>query len=152
MANRSINEKSEKDEKERDKTEEKSVEEKYRRDPLGAYTWGAILVWAGLVFLADNLGWLNNLTFVPLFPGIMQILRPGAWALVMLGAGLILLVEAAIRLLVPTYRTSVTGTLILAIIAISIGLGNLVTWAYIWPLILIVLGLSILLRGMRRKQ
>ena len=48
------------DEKEQEKREEKSPEEKnweekYRRDPLGSVIWACILIWAGLVFLADNL-------------------------------------------------------------------------------------------------
>jgi hypothetical protein len=62
-----MNEKDEKfNEKEMQKQEEKSAEEKtayeksyeekYRRDPLGTLIWAIILIWAGLVWLANNFG------------------------------------------------------------------------------------------------
>ena len=62
-----MDEKQEKsDEKELEKqeeksTDEKSYEEKYRRDPLGAVVWALILIWAGLVLLAQNMGTLDKL-------------------------------------------------------------------------------------------
>ena len=59
MENRPYHEQEEKD---IDKVEEKSAEEKWRRDPLGSITWAVILIWAGLVLLADNLGMLKAFT------------------------------------------------------------------------------------------
>ena len=61
-----MDEKQEKfDEKELEKQEEKSADEKnydekYRRDPLGSIVWALILIWVGLVLLAQNMGYLNN--------------------------------------------------------------------------------------------
>ena len=53
------------DEKEREKQDEKSEEktwdEKWQRDPLTVVAWAAIFIWAGLVFLASNLGILDAL-------------------------------------------------------------------------------------------
>jgi LiaF transmembrane domain len=134
------------DEKELRKREEKSAEEKqwdekYRRDPLGALVWPLILIWAGVVFLAANMGLLDRLI------GAAGVFSTSAWSLVLFGAGIIVLVEVGVRLLVPEYRRPITGSLILAIILIGLGLGELTNWAIIWPLILIILGLSILLRG-----
>ncbi len=40
---------------------EKNYEEKYRRDPLGSIVWAAILIWCGLVFLANNLGFMDKI-------------------------------------------------------------------------------------------
>ena len=54
-----------------------------------------------------------------------------------------------IRLAVPDYRRPVMGTFILSIVLIGISLGS---WDLIWPFILIVVGVSILLRGIFRKQ
>ena len=151
-----MDEKQEKfDEKEMEKHEEKSAdeknyEEKYRRDPLGAMIWAVILIWAGLVMLASNLGFLDQLGFRfsdSAFP--FEFPFADAWGLFFIGAGLILLVEIAIRMLIPTYRRPVMGTFILAIVFFGIGLGN---WELIWPLIIIAIGLSLILRGFFRGR
>ncbi len=134
MTNRQVQEKEEKLEKQEEK-EEKSWDEKWRRDPLSAAIWAGILVWAGLVFLADNLGLL------------IRVERLDAWGLISIGAGLLVLLEVVVRSLVPTYRRSVTGTLIFGIFLLGIGLGNLIGWGIIWPVVLIIIGLSILVRG-----
>jgi hypothetical protein len=154
-----MNEKDEKfNEKEMQKQEEKSAEEKtayeksyeekYRRDPLGTLIWAIILIWAGLVWLANNFGFLDRIRFrfsrLPFeFP-----FRTEVWTVFFLGAGVILLIEVLIRLTVPEYRRPVTGTFILAVIFFGIGIGN---WGLIWPLVLIVIGAVILLRGIFKR-
>ena len=62
------------------------------------------------------------------------------------GAGVILLLEVLARLLIPAYRRPVTGTIILAFVFIGIGLGNLISWNVVWPIILIAICLSIVVR------
>ena len=64
------------DEKDREKREEKSSqekswEEKYRRDPVSSVVWAGVLVWAGLVLLASNLGFFGG------FLGEGEIQFPG---------------------------------------------------------------------------
>ena len=145
MSDRQFNEKEEKEEKERSKHDEKTAEEKWRRDPLGSIVWALILIWAGLVLLANNLGLLGWLPFT-------QAEDFGIISLILIGAGSILLLEVAIRLLVPDYRQPVVGTLILALILIGIGLGDLISWDLIWPVILIARGLYFLLRGTFRRR
>jgi len=136
MSERQRHEKEEKEEKH----EEKSREEKWRRDPLSGMVWAGILIWAGLVLLGDNLGVLARFE------------RLEAWAVILIGAGLILLLEVVVRLLVPAYRRAVTGTLILGLILIGAGLGELVSWNVIGPLILILLGAFILVRVMLGRR
>lgn len=142
------------EEKDREKREEKSADEKYRRDPLGAIIWALILIWAGLVLLADNLGYLDQVrtALAVESPAWLERIGAGAWPLIFIGAGVILLIEVLIRLLVPAYRRSVTGTIIVAVIFIGIGLGNLTNWYIIWPLILIAIGLSIIFRAFTRRS
>ncbi len=145
------------DEKHEKTSEEKNWDEKYRRDPLGTIVWAVIFIWAGLVFLASNLGFLDAMLKWPIrFPGMHM---PGmgwmsglldAWPLVLLGAGVILLLEVLIRLFVPTYRQPIFGTLVFAIILISVALGDLINWGVLWAVLLIGLGVSIILRGMRK--
>ena len=142
------------DEKEMEKQDEKSPqekswEEKGRNDPVGAITWAAILIWAGVVLLAGNLGLLGRFGGgLPGLPGI-QI---KAWPVILMGAGVILLIEALVRYALPDYRRPVGGNIFLAAILIGIGLGDIYGWNIVWPLILIGLGLSVLLRGSWRKQ
>ncbi|MGD2103983.1 MAG: hypothetical protein PVJ55_02565 [Anaerolineae bacterium] len=130
----------EKAEKEREKHEKENMtlDEKWRRDPLSAAVWAVILIWAGLVLLADNLGFFGAWEWVE------------AWGLILTGAGLIVLLEAALRLIVPAYRRPIGGTLIWGAILLGLGLGNLVGASIAWPLILIAIGVGLLLRGLLR--
>ena len=146
------------DEKDREKreeksSEEKSSEEKWQRDPLSAVIWALILIWAGLVFLMDNLGILDSIqTSGGMIPGVDIEVDLGPWAIILTGAGVIVLLEALIRVLVPAYRRPVGGTIVFGFILIGIGLGNLLNWSLVFPLILIGLGLSIILRGFMRPR
>jgi hypothetical protein len=151
MGNSSYNEK---DEKDVDKHEEKSAEEKWRRDPLGSITWAAILIWAGLVLLADNLGMLKAFTlpFYQILPERLLWLNPEVWSVILIGAGLIVLIEVVLRLLVPALRRHVGGNLVLAAILIGAGLGNIYGWNLVWPFVLIAIGIGFLLRGFTRRQ
>ena len=128
--------------KEEEKQEEKQ-DEKWRRDPLSAIVWAGILIWAGLALLGDNMGLWDNLT----------ILGSGVegWSIAFLGAGLIVLGEVVIRLLMPTYRRGVGGSLVFAAILLGVGLGEIVSWDLIGPLILIAIGVSVLFRGFFRR-
>ncbi len=73
-----------------------------------------------------------------------------AWQLAFTGAGAILLLEAVMRLIVPAYRQPVVGTVILGFVFLSIGLGELVNFGVLFAAGIIVVGLSLLLRGLRR--
>jgi Na+/melibiose symporter-like transporter len=130
------------EEKQHEKEDEKRQEEKWRRDPLGAVLWAAVLIWAGLVLLAINTGYLDTIGL----PGL------DAWPLIFIGAGVIVLVGVVIRLAVPTYRRAVVGTIIWGLILVGIGLGGLYGWDVIWPLIVIAIGLSILVGGLTRRR
>lgn len=135
------------EEKQREKQDEKSWDEKWRRDPLSAITWALVLIWAGLVFLADNLGMLSQLhlriAYVPNAPFV----GAGAWPLILLGAGVLVLLQALVRVLVPAYRRPITGTLIWGVILIGVGSSDFIGWNIVWPVILILAGALLLLRG-----
>ena len=130
---------SEKQEKEEEK-QEMSWDEKWRRDPLSAAAWALVFIWGGLVLLAGNLG---------LFDGIEMI---DGWDLFFAGAGLILLGEVALRLLVPAYSGPVIGTIIIAAVFLAIGLGGLLNWGAIWGLVIIAAGIYVLFTALRRGQ
>ncbi|MGE5225065.1 MAG: hypothetical protein ACM3PY_21730 [Omnitrophica WOR_2 bacterium] len=132
------------DEKEMEKRdekapEEKNWEEKWRRDPLNAIVWAVIFIWAGFVLLVFNLG-------------LVFIGGADAWSVILVGAGLIVLIEIAVRLLIPAYRRPISGSLIFAVILIGIGLGSIFGWNIVWPLILVAIGISIIVRGLFRQR
>ncbi len=131
------------EEKQHEKMGEKTWEEKHRSDPLSRLIWAGILIWAGVVLLANNLGILRD---IPLLGGM------SAWSLVFAGAGLIILVEVLIRLVVPEYSGPVIGSLIIALVLLGIGLDDLVGWSIVWPTIVIGVGVVILFRALVRKE
>lgn len=142
----------EKDEKEMAKHDEKAEE----RDLLSSITWALILIWAGLVFLATNLGWFEQIGITIDQSWVFRSLEDwdtfGVWNLVALGAGALILLEALARLLLPDYRRHIGGTLIVAAVFIGIGLGGWFSWSYLWPLILIAVGLNVLITGITRSR
>lgn len=158
MAEKNVNEKDEKQMDEKDEKELLKHDEKVEeRDTLSSIVWAAILIWAGLVFLAVNSGWLDRVLsagFIAKYlPKGMEVFEPGVWGIIMLGAGVILLVEVVIRLLVPQFHKHLGGTLVVSAIFIAVGLGNFLgNWELIWPFMLIALGASILLGWLLRKK
>lgn len=149
----------EKDEKQFDEKDEKEVlkhEEKVEQhDQLGSVIWAAILIWAGLVFLAFNTGWIDRIFEMDFFnrilPKGMEMFEPGVWSIIMLGAGILLIAETILRLIVPQFHRYIGGSLIMGIVFLSIGLGNFFGWDLVWPIVLIAVGISVLVGGMLRK-
>jgi hypothetical protein len=112
--------------------------ERTRSDSLDSIVWAVSFIWAGAVILAYNLG-------VPFaIPTEAQ-----AWSVFFLGAAAFVLIEVAVRLFVPAYRTSVVGELIWAGVLIALGTGSL---AVLVPLILIAIGVSIVRDILRKSE
>jgi hypothetical protein len=145
MADRHHSEKPEKQDEKQDEKhgkDEKSTDEKWRRDPLGAVIWALILIWAGVVFLVQNLGLLPVERF-----GLI-----GTWGAILVGAGVLLLLEVLVRVLIPEYRRPVVGTLILAFVLIGVGLGQLANWGVLWGVALVIIGAAVLVGGLMRRR
>jgi len=139
----------EKTEEKYEKEDEKN-REKRDRDPLSTLAWALILIWAGVVFLASNLGWLDQIDSV--LPEGFEFVGWTNWSLIFLGAGVIVFIEALIRLFVPAYRSSTGGSFFLAAIFLGIGLSGLFGWELVWPFVLIALGLSTLASALVRSR
>ncbi len=147
MSERRRNEKEEKEEEKRNEKDEKnrqekSWDEKWGRDIVTALSWSAVFIWAGLVFLRSNLN---------LFPALKGW---GDWSLIFFGSGIILLLQAFIRLLLPAYRRPLMGTIIFGLILLGVGAGlsGVIGWSIVWPIILIILGLLIVVRSIGGKR
>jgi len=76
----------------------------------------------------------------------------GAWTAIFLAAGLILLLEVALRLVIPAYRRPVSGTLVFAFILLGIGLGGFFGWNVTGAVVLIAIGVAIILGGLLRGR
>ena len=95
-------------------------------DVLSSLVWAAILIWAGAVFLVNN---LNLLESIPL----LSLMEP--WSLILSGVGIILLTEVLLRTLLPEYSTS-RGNLIWGLIILGLGLRNVIGSELLWPMLL----------------
>lgn len=124
-------------------------------DMLSSITFALILIWSGIVFLASNFGWFDLLGIsVDMswkFRSFENWNSFGVWNLIALGAGGIILVEALLRLIIPKYRRKVGSALITVAVFIGIGLGGWYSWSYLWPLVLIAIGINMLITGVTRK-
>jgi cation transport ATPase len=140
MSERPRHEKNEKEEEKRREKEEKSWEEKWQRDPISVVVWALIFLWAGLVLLGNNLGISSNFTWW------------NSWALIFAGAGVLAIIGALIRLAVPGYRRPIAGTFIIGIVFLGIGLGEIIGWSVVWPIVLIAIALLILVFGFRARR
>jgi hypothetical protein len=142
----------EKNEKELEKHDEKTEE----RDRLSSIAWAFALMWAGLVFLASNMGWFEQLGLdVNTRWGFMPLANWrsfGVWNLIAIGAGAIFLIEAVARLVLPAYRRDIVGSFIGAAVLLMLGFGGWINWQIIWPFLVIIAGISILISGTRRQR
>jgi hypothetical protein len=144
------------DEKQAEKDMQKH-EEKDDQDLLNSVVGAAILIWAGVLLLANNLGFLNVFTDLleqlpirrSFLPFDLPFISLEGLQVFFLGAGVILLAEFLLRLLLPAYRRRTFGPLIGMVVFFSLGLGS---WELVGPLVLIAIGLSVLVGGFFRRR
>jgi fatty acid desaturase len=128
----------EKREKEDEKRTEKQSGEKWVRDPIRGISLGIILIWGGIVAYLS----VGNIVTASWWQG---------WSVFLAGTGVILLIKAAVRLM-PEYRRPAGGTVIIGIILLGVGIGDIVGWNYTWPVILIVIGAILIARIFFRRR
>lgn len=122
---------------------------KHPQDILANSIWGLIFIWAGTILLANNLGWLKAwLEHLPFGASTsLPHLSFGAWSLVSLGAGFLLLFEIVLRWIVPSLRKPWIGKLIFSLLLICVGLDGIISWLVILPAFLVLAGFLMVLRG-----
>jgi len=108
------------------------IKEGDRIDAVGwaaGFLWGALVILAGTTGLAANYAWWDG------------------WSVFFTGAGIIVLVGAAVRWLVPGFRRSFVADLVFGSVLLAVGLGDLVPWEWILPVVMIAVAIAILRRG-----
>jgi hypothetical protein len=106
-------------------------------DPINRVVWAALLMMAGVVLLADQLGKL------PSYP------NAGAWDWIMLGAGAVLLLAELVRAVSGDYGRPSGWILIAGVALIGVGASAVfgVSMALLWPAALIAVGIVLLARN-----
>lgn len=125
-------------EKEDEKKDEKRWEEKYHQDALSSVTWALVLIWLGVVFLANALGWWTWFWKVE--------------AMAIGGVGVIVLIVALLRLVMPQFRIPVTGSLILGLVFLGVAFWIQFGAVWFWPVVLIAVGAVFLVRSLSRRK
>lgn len=122
---------------------EKSWDEKWRRDPINATSWAAVFIWAGLGLIAETTGW---------GPDTFSWWK--TWAIILAGAGVIFILAALVRLAFPEHRRPITGNMIVGLILLAVGLGDLTSWGWgtLGAILFIGIGVIIILTGIFRRR
>jgi hypothetical protein len=102
------------------------------RQRLRQMWWAAVLVWAGVVLGADNMGLL------PRFGDV------GAWSWIFLGAGILGILGAVYRVTTPSAPKPATWDWVWSAFCLIIGMGGFTTRENSWPLALVLIGGAIL--------
>lgn len=124
---------------------------KHRSDRLSSLTWALILIWAGLVFMAANIGWLDALRTSVILPEGFTIAGMTTWSVIFLGAGVLIFIEALVRTFSKAYRSSTGGSYVLAAVFLGLGLSTIFGWQAVWPFVLIAMGFSALIGALVRR-
>ncbi len=101
-------------------------------DPLNWFTGALILIWAGFVLLFKNMG------------EVLGVEPENASAWILTGAGVLLWLEAILRLAIPKYRRWVGERVIMGMIFVIVGLGEVVEIS-LWPVLLVAIGIAMML-------
>ncbi len=125
------------EDKENQEKESNPEEKKHKNDPLSGMTGGLILILLGVLFLLTTMDYISWGDW---------------WKLFLMGLGVILILEAIIRSVSPSYRKDIRGKLIGGFVLIFIGGSFVIGWSNWWPLILIAVGVGILLSSLWKAK
>jgi hypothetical protein len=124
-----------------EKSEKGEKHEKHEKhepgDRTGPLVGGLILIWLGITFYMAQVGY---------------IIWADWWAYFLIGIGVILLIQGAIRYAVLAYRASATGSLIGGTVVLIVGLAGAAGMRNWWWMIFIALGIAIIVSGIAARK
>lgn len=119
--------------------ENELMDQKESKKYIDAIFWGGVLLWAGLIFGANTMGYLP------------RIGTASEWSWIFLGAGAFGLLLGIIRLASERFSKPATWDWVWAVIFLIIGLAGFMAISVPWWLILIVIGGVILVGALRGR-
>lgn len=111
--------------------------EKWPQDSTGRIFLGIIIIWLGISFLLK--------TYHVIYSGDW-------WIYFIIGLGAILIAESIVRIFRSGNQQANTGKLIGGCVLIAIGLAGLFDIEDWWPLILVVVGIVVLVGGIKKNK
>jgi uncharacterized membrane protein HdeD (DUF308 family) len=121
------------------KSDEKEEEKhgksgKWSKDPLGGVFFGLVLITAGVLYIGKD--------YLP-DPDLW-------WAWILVGIGIVSLLDAAVHAARPEWKRPIFGKVILGVVLIVFGAGFIFDVEMSWAVILIVIGVILLLDQLRK--
>ncbi len=114
----------------------------WRQDRLDSAGWGLFFLLGALIIVAQTTNFSDNFAWWT------------GWSVFFIGAGIITLIQAIIRLLVPKYHHKWMGNLIGSGILFSLGffMGDWEGLGWFWVVILAIIGIVILAKVFTQKR
>lgn len=116
-------------------------------DSLSTVTLALLLIGAGVLFLVAKLkdGVVSDTALSSLDINYSNIV---SWLI--LGAGLVLLLEVVLRIVMPRFRSYIGGRLALSVLFIAVGVAGLTSVSFALPVFLIGLGIVVIVSRLVR--
>ncbi|MBI2184670.1 MAG: zinc ribbon domain-containing protein [Thaumarchaeota archaeon] len=106
------------------------------RDWTGPLVGGLILIWLGVTFYLVQIGYTSWMNW---------------WGYFIFGIGIILIVQAAVRLVNLKYKGPAIGAFTGGLVLCAIGLAGIMGMRDWWPMILIAIGVIVIVSGLRAR-
>ena len=110
-----------------------------RPDRIDGVWWGMVFIWAALVLFAEKSGW-----------GAASSWWNG-WGVFWVGAGLLALSCAVVRLQIRAFRSKWLFSAIFGFIFMAIGLSSWQSAWWVWVVLLVMIGATILVSALGPK-
>ncbi len=104
---------------------------RHQHDLIDGVFYGIVFIWGALVLAADLSGLKSDVSF-----------WTTGWGVFFAGVGILALLGTLLRFFLPDYRRKIGEGIVFGCIFLGIGLGDQGAW--IWPVLLAIVGLTIL--------
>ena len=111
--------------------------EERHRDPLRGLFWGLMLILIGIIFFANQQGWISGDRW---------------WQFLLIGLGVIFIINGLVHYWNPAYRHFSYGQFIPGVVLLFVGIAFIFNFNEWWPFVLIGVGVVILFSLIFRRE